>query len=330
MDTDFVLPLHQCRGLRGREPGGAISLHDRCCRSHRPLAVPHQLQYSQYTATDRFSYCYRQVVERLVPPVAEKEVEMDQPQYLDKRSKKYPQTAIKALTDESIRLLENAAYKILAHGLGVHREDLESGKKLKDILKSSNGRIEIDIEQVYASKIKSIYSQILEYATELQTSFHLNEDEVEKIRNILVADRLLSQVVKRMKPMHKSLNRYIDSENKAIRKEYNALRLSILKVVREIHRIGPSENIPEHLEKLHKKRGKAMHLDALQTGRVEELLREGAITRDMATSLIDDSSNAARITKNLVDIALILYRPTDTLIDKIDERNAKQYPIEQS
>ncbi len=265
------------------------------------------------------------IVERLVPPVEEPKAAIDEPQFLDEASMKYTQTGIKALTDESVRLLENAAYTVLAHGLSVHREDLESDQHLKDILKSS-APIKIDIDQVYATKIKTIYSSILEYATVLQAKFNLSEEEVETIRNILVADRLLVQIVKRMKPLHQNLERYMESDNEAISKEYNMLRRSILKVVREIHRIGPSDNIPEHLEKLHHQRGKAKHLDALLTGRVGELLRDGQITRDMASSLINDSSNAARISKNLVDIALILYKPKDTLINKIDERNAKHYP----
>jgi len=238
---------------------------------------------------------------------------------------KFTQTGIKALTDESVRLLENAAYKVLAHGLRVHREDLESEQNLKDILATSQ-HIKIDIDKIYVTKIKSIYSQILEYATELQARFNLEAGEVEKIRNILVADRLLVQVVKRMKPLHQNLDRYMESDNEAIRKEYNVLRRSILKVVREIRRIGPSENIPEHLEKLHKQRGKAKQIDVLLNGRVAELLHDEIISREMATSLINDSSNAVRITKNLVDIALILYKPKDTLIEKIDERNAKHYP----
>ncbi len=264
------------------------------------------------------------IVERLVPVEVDKEIAIDEPQFLDQSSMKFIQTGIKALTDESVRLLQNAAYTVLAHGLRVHRKDLESERHLKDILEVSPA-IKIDIDQIYATKIKSIYSSILEYATELQARYNLSEEEVETIRNILVADRLLVQVVKRVKPLHQNLERYMDSENEEIRKEYNVLRRSILSVVREIHRISSSEHIPEHLERLHEQRSRAQQLDVLLTGRVEELLHEGKISRDMASSLINDSANAVRITKNLVDIALILYRPKDTLINKIDDRNAKHY-----
>ncbi len=270
------------------------------------------------------SYIVR-LVEWLIPAVEEPKIQIDEPQYLDEASLKYPETAIKALTDESVRLLENAAYRVLAHGLGVHREDIESEKGLKEVVERSKG-VTIDIDAIYTTKIKTIYSRILEYATELQSRFALSENDVECVRNILIANRLLVQVVKRMKPLHTNIERYMGSDNEAIQMEYNRLRRNILKVVREIRKIGPSENLAEHLERLRQRRGKARHMDALLSGRVTKLLAEKKISRDMASSLINDSSNASRITKNLVDIAALLFTPRDTVTEQIDEQNAKHYP----
>ena len=265
------------------------------------------------------------VVVRMVPAIKEKEIEIDQPQYLTDSSLNYIQTGIKALTDESVRLLENAAYKVFAHGLGVHRHDLESEQDMHKLLDISPKTIKIDIDLVYATQIKIIYSRILDYATQLQKLSKPTHEQIETIRNILVADRLLVQVVKRMKPLQENLERYMSSDNETLRKEYNVLRRRILKVVREIKRIGPADNLAEHLEKINKQRSKAEQMDVLLTGHVEELLANNEITNEMASSLINDSSNAARITKNLIDIAMILYKPEDKLIDSIDERNAEQY-----
>ena len=264
------------------------------------------------------------MVERLVPEEVEVEKEIDQPQYLSEESLRYPQTGIKALTDESVRLLENAAYQVLAHGLSVHREDLEKQQQMTLILQKPE-LIAIDIDEVYTTKIKTIYSRILEYATQLQSKQELRQEEIETIRNILVADRLLVQVVKRMKPLHKNLMHYLGSENEAIQREYNILRRRILKVVRDIKRIGASENLCKQLEVIRRHREKAEKLDVLETGHIEELLREGGISHEMATSLMNDSSNAERITKNLVDIATILYAPRDVLINAIDDQNANKY-----
>lgn len=264
------------------------------------------------------------IVERLVPMVPEKRIKIDEPKFLDETSMQYSQTGIKALTDESIRLLQNAAYKVLAHGLSIHREELERSEDFADIVIPYKD-IKINIDEIYSTKIKTIYSRILEYATKLQRQCNLTQEEIETVRNILVADRLLVQVVKRMKPLHKNLARYMRSENEAIRREYNILRRRILKVVRDIRRICDSDNLKQQLEHIKRHRASASNLDVLLTGRIDELLFEGGISDEMATSLINDSSNAARITKNLVDIATILYAPRDELIEVIDEQNAEQY-----
>jgi len=262
---------------------------------------------------------------RMVPAVEEKEVEIDQPKFLTDSSLKYSQTGIKALTDESVRLLQNAAYKVFAHGLGVHRHDLESEQDMLKLLDISPKTVRIDIDAVYATQIKIIYSRILNYATQLQKQTKPSQEQIETIRNILVADRLLVQIVKRMKPLQDNLERYMESDNETLRKEYNVLRRRILKVVREIKRIAPAENREDRLEKIEKQRSKAEQMDVLLTGHIDELLATGEITDEMASSLINDSSNAARITKGLIDIAVILYKPEDELIDSIDDRNAEEY-----
>ncbi len=258
------------------------------------------------------------IVERMVPEVIVKEEEIDQPIYLDKSSLEYPQTGIKALFDESLRLLQNAAYKAITHGLSVHREDLESSRDLKMVLESKEA-IPVDIEKLYATKIKSIYSQILEYATRLQSEFALEEDKIETIRNILIADRRLVRVVKRMAPLHDNIVRFLSSNNHAILHEYNLIRRKILKVVREIHQASESEHPLRHIRKIEKERRAAEELDVLLSGRVNQLVLDGEITNEMATSLMNDSDEARKIVRDLVDVATLLYYPRDKLIDQIEE-----------
>ncbi len=258
------------------------------------------------------------IVEWMVPPVIEKEAEIDEARYLSAASLIYPQTGIKALFDESLRLLQDAAYQAITHGLSVHREDLESDRKLKSMLESKE-TIPVDIEQIYATKIKSVYSQILEYATKLQSAFALKKDKIETIRNILIADRRLVRVVKRMVPLHRNIVRALSSNNHVILQEYNLIRRRILKVIREIHRAGTSDEPLKHIEKVQKQRTKAAELDVLLSGRVNKLVLDGAITREMATSLMNDSEEAQHIVRDLIDVASLLYYPRDKLIDQLEE-----------
>lgn len=258
------------------------------------------------------------IVEWMVPPVIEKEAEIDEPRFLNPSSLDFPQTGIKALFDESLRLLQDAAYKAITHGLSVHREDLDSDRTIKSMLESKE-TIPVDIDRIYATKIKSIYSKILEYATRLQSDFALEEGKIETIRNILIADRMLVRVVKRMEPLHENVARFLSSNNHAILHEYNLIRRNILKVLREIHRASKSEHPLRHIRKIEKQRKKAKELDVLLTGRVNKLVLDGEITNEMATSLMNDSEEARKIVRDLVDIATLLYYPRDKLIDQIEE-----------
>ena len=259
------------------------------------------------------------IVEWVIPAVVEPEPEIDAPVFLDESSLKYPETGIKALLDESLRLLENTAYLAIAHGLSVHRTDIDSDQKLKLILESSCS-IPIDIDRLYATKIKSIYGKILEYATRLQSQSNLDAKQIETIRNILIADRMMVHVVKKMKPLHDNIDKYVASGNPAIRREYNVLRRRILKVVREIRRIKSSGELEQHIERLASQKSKAMSLDVLVTGRVNKLVASGEISREMATSLMNDSADASHIAQMLADLATLLYWPHDVLTHHIDEK----------
>ncbi len=250
------------------------------------------------------------LVERMVPEVVAPEPDIDEPVYLSRSSLEFAQTGIKALFDESLRLLQNAAYKAIAHGLSVHREDLQSGKHLREVVESREA-IPLDVAQLYATRIKNIYSQILEYATRLQSQFALEQDQVETIRNILIADRMLVQTVKQMQPLHDNIVHFMASGNDAIIREYNLIRRRILKIVREIHRASESDYPLRHIRKIEKQREKAEKLDALLSGRVDKLLLEGKISKEMATSLINDSELAADVMRDLIDIATLLYYPRD-------------------
>ncbi len=250
------------------------------------------------------------IVKRMVPVPATHIVEIDAPLFLDDSSLQFPETAIKAMQNESLRLLESSAYQAIAHGLQVHRSDLESRKKLKKILGLST-HIPVDIDCFYETKIKKIYSALLEYATQLQSQSSLEANKIEQVRNILIANRMLVRVIKKMKPLHKNIEHYLNLDNLTIRREYNILRRRILKVVRIIHHLSDKEDLSQQLQTLMEQRKKAEQLDVLTEDRVEKLLLTGDIDSDMASSLLNDSFEALHIAQMLVDIAYILYKPKD-------------------
>ena len=261
------------------------------------------------------------VVVWLVPPKVDPEKAIDQPMYLNSADLRYPQTGIAALFKESSRLFENAAYRAIAHGINVHRSDIESQKKIGEIV-DQREVIEVDLDDLYYTKIKSIYNSIVEYATSLQSKFELEKDKIETIRNILVANRHIVTVVKSMKPLHRNISKFIGSDNFHIKKEYNDLRKIILKVIREIQKLQKSTEPDRHLRKLDKLKTKADKSDVVIDGSIDKLVRANLITNEMATSLMNDSATVKRMVRDLVKIGELLYNQDDALLED-DQSNGQ-------
>ena len=254
------------------------------------------------------------VVKRIVPKVIPMEMIIEEPHYLDESSLKYPQTGIKALLDESLRLLEKTAYKVITHGLHVHRTEIESDKKLGKIVENIH-QFELDVDAIYYNKFKNIYNKIVEYGTRLQSRFDLDKDKIIAIRSILRADRLMVEIVKDIKPLHTNMAKYLNSDNEFIREEYNNLRRMILRILRLTRKARLTKLDEKYLSKSKNLRDHVDQYDVLMNGTIDRLVRDRLITNEMATSLMNDSSIAIQIARNLVDVSSLLYLQRDQFHD---------------
>ncbi len=96
------------------------------------------------------------LVEKVIKAKEDVVPEISQPKFLRKKALKYPQTAFAALTNESKRLFEGPTFEITAHALNMHRTDILSGTKIKQLVYASKKDMEIDIDEIYYGKVKSI------------------------------------------------------------------------------------------------------------------------------------------------------------------------------
>ena len=257
------------------------------------------------------------IVKRIVTKEIPREMIIEEPHFLDDSSLKYPQTGLKALLDESLRLLEKTAYKVITHGLHVHRAEIESDKKLKKIVENIH-QFDLDVDAIYYNKFKNIYNKIVEYATQLQSRFDLDEDKIKVIRSILRADRLMVEIVKDIKPLHSNMNKYLSSDNEYIREEYNNLRGMILKILRLSRKARLVKLDEKYIRKAQDLRDHVVQYDVLMNGTIDRLVRDHLISNEMATSLMNDSAIAIHIAHNLVDVSSLLYLQRD-LFHEIDE-----------
>ena len=262
----------------------------------------------------RFVPLISRIAENMVPEVVEKIAFIEQPHFLDKSSLNYPQTGMKALLDESLRLFEKTAFKVITHGLQVHREEFESDKKLQKIIENIH-QFELDVDAVYYNKFKNIYGKIVEYANQLQGKFDLDEDKIMAIRSILRADRLMVEIVKAIKPLHTNMNRYLNSDNEYIRAEYNNLRKMILKILRLSRKARLAKLDEKYLAKAGDLRDHVDKYDVLMNGTIDRLVRGHLVSAETATSLMNDSSIAIQIARDLVDVSSLLYLQRDNFQD---------------
>ncbi|WP_044101823.1 Na/Pi cotransporter family protein [Neolewinella persica] len=239
---------------------------------------------------------------------------IEHPVYLNQSVLAYPQTALRALLNESKRLFEKATFEIVAHGLNLHITDIVGDEKLKNIIRKSNAELDIDIDELYYNKVKIIYSKIIKYATLAQSKFPLLPKTMETFTRIKLANRNIVETIKSIRGLRKNVNHYMLSDNKYIKKEYNEMRHKVSRVLREIH-ITKEQKSPElHLKRLEALKEKANKSDVLTNGTLDKLIREQKISSVMATSLVNDSNKVADIMKKLIETAELLYIDSDTLI----------------
>lgn len=247
------------------------------------------------------------------------EEKIEYPIYLNKSVMAYPQTAIRALLNESKRLFENATFEIVSHGLNLHRTDIMGNEKSKIVVKKSKDKLEIDIEELYYRKVKIIYSKIIKYASLAQSNFSLSPEAMEAFTRIKIANRNIVETIKSIRGLRKNVSQYMVSDNVYIQKEYDKLRKNVVKVLREIYFTQQDKTPESHLKRLEILKERIDKSDVLTDGTLDKLIREQKISSVMATSLANDSGNVADIMKKLIETAELLYINSDTLIKSTEE-----------
>lgn len=255
------------------------------------------------------------IVERLVIEKPEEDKEIDEPKFLSKSILKYPETAISALTEESKYLYKNTIFEIVAHALNIHRTDIKSDLKVKKIINISNVLFDTNVRELYITRVKKIYGEIINYATKTQTTLNLTEAQNNELLELKIANRKMVEILRDVGELSRNIGIYLNSENKSIKKEYDKIRNKVVKVLRTIHLFRTEkENQVYHkkLVKLKKEAKANIHSNSLD---IDDLIRKDLISVDMASSLFNDFDNVNDMIDNLIDVADLLYGKKDSLLE---------------
>ena len=232
----------------------------------------------------------------------------DKPKYLFAAAIELPDTAIESVRKETVHLYDNA-FEIIAHGISLHRHDILSERPLEEITANSTQPMAIDIDQLYSRNVKGLYNEIITFISRAQTS--MSSEQADELFALRAAGRDIVEAIKDTKHMQKNMSRNIVSDNKAIRDEYNKIRERLALVLRELAAVREHGDDPVHILSLNNIKLRMKTDDTTVNGTLERLIREGQITAEMATSLMNDSSYAYDVSRNLVQMGEVLFATGD-------------------
>lgn len=240
---------------------------------------------------------------------------VDEPKFLNDTILKFPTSLISALLNESKFLYENSIFEIVTHALSIHREDIISKLKVKTVVKKSKEDLNVDVSELYYTKVKKIYGEIIRYATIGQSELALSINDNHQVDEIKVANRKMVEIIRDVQELSKNVTAYLNSENKSIQKEYDNFRRKIVKVLRVIYLYRTDIDIEKHHKKLLELKAEAKRSIHSSNKSINKLIRENKISVDMGSSLVNDNDNVNDIIKKLIDIAELLYEKRDSLLE---------------
>lgn len=265
-------------------------------------------------------------VNRLVLFLEHRLADVKQPfegaKFLHDASTDFPETAVEAVRKESTHIYD-ISFNVLCDGISLSQEDIDSTQPLSEIIKSSRIVKELNIDAEYEYKIKGIYSEIIEFIS--RATFTWDVEQSTTIHHLRVANQSIVEAIKGMKHLRKNMSQYMISPNINLRNQYDALRLEIASVMRELEKIRVivnQEQDDDILLILDTLKVKIKEIDDSVNKDVIDLLYKELITPKMATSLITDSQYAFHITQNLISMASAIYTVYDEQRLKIEREVA--------
>jgi len=263
-------------------------------------------------------------LEKLIP---EKKPEVDQPMYLSESSAEFPGTAVQAVRLETERVYD-AAVRIIIDGLGMKKEQVLSDADLDQAVAAQTRVHKFDINAMYERHIKGIYSAVVAFIS--RTQFSRSDELSIDLQLLREANTYLVEAVKDTEQMQENVARYISSDNEAMRRAYNRLRVQVGLVIRDLEEMRAAGGGTLDLSSLDALRLVADEDRAHNQEALGRLIGEGAVTPDMGSSLINDSVFAHHISRNLIQAAQPLFAAAESgLADAVkdvslDERELQQ------
>lgn len=246
------------------------------------------------------------VLERLLQ---EPEAHIKKPKYLNDAALESPQAALNVVYKESERLYDLAT-RVIAHGIGWQRRDLFSSIGLDELIKNRQMPPSEDIDEAYQTRIKHVYSAIVQFTIRARES--ITGKYGENLQVYSNAGHELVTAIKNVKHLQKNLMRFIHSDNKVIRDAYNELRKLLVIVMRNIQQARKMDDPTDSMLILDHTLLQIEENTLNTADRIEPLIRDRRITAEMATSLMTDTEYTHNACHSLISMAKALFSGRDS------------------
>lgn len=245
-------------------------------------------------------------LERAIP---EPEPDVSKPRYLSQASDQFPATMEVAMRKE-VKHLQDNAVELIAHGLNLHRHALYASEDIAATVVASREPLEFDIDETYEARVKTLYSAIVEFATRA-TSRDIPPEIANHIYALRDAAQASVRAVKAIKHMRRNATEFTKVSHGTITLLYNGLRSEIARILIEMHKLDESDPDLRSSLSLDEERITVERARKATTETVEELLLDGRISANEATSFLNDSGYAYQAMNDLIEAARVYYLETE-------------------
>ena len=249
---------------------------------------------------------------RIVEPTPD----LSRPKYLNKAVDAFPQTIESALRKEVLHLYENVMELIL-HGLNLHRHEIFETDSVVETVKGSRTPSDLDIDESYERRVKTLYSAIVEFTTrvgEKRLAPEINE-QVQALRDV---SSHIVKAVKAVKHLRKNILRYTVRPEGVVTELYDNLRTEIARIIVEIRKLDLAEPEDRSALWLDQERAQIEEDARSTTRRIDALIRNGELTADAATSFLNDSGYAYEAMRSLIEAARSFYIERDSAMAEVE------------
>lgn len=215
----------------------------------------------------------------------------------------YPDTALHVLIKE-VNDLADRVMAVITYGLYCNIDDVRSDKPIETVMTVSDSQqFSENIDDLYKTEIKGVYSDIVEFAARSQPQMSAAQNRL--MFELKTACRNAVEALKDVKHLRKNLHRSMFSDYNSVVGQYERLRHDLIELIREIILI---RNRPDKGSLLSIDRAR-VHLekaDVAGSGELDQLIREGLIPGSVVTSLMNDFHYAHAMGQKLITMVELL------------------------